>query len=186
MHAMPVEMQRRPRLWGRHVCENGYLPATLTMVGLLAVFFNPIVRHDATFSTVGVVQRSSNPWATLDPAGYVGYPVHGYQGAYVHPARVFLDRSLKRDGQIPLWNPLALGGHPYLATEATGVAYPPKMALSLLFGPTWVHDLFLVGHLLVAGLAMFALMKGFGAGVAGALLRRLVGVQLVRIRLDHA
>jgi hypothetical protein len=44
------------------------------------------------------------------------------------------------------------------------------LILAELVSPSWVHDLYLMFHIWLGGLAMFALLKEFGARFAGALL----------------
>jgi len=149
------------RRWARH----GYLGAAIVLGLFLAVFFNPIARHDATFSTVAVNQRNIYPWAAgNDPAPF---PVQSDQAQYSHPRQVFLDHTLKA-GVIPLWDPYTLGGHPFLAS-GPGLAYPPRLILTAMFGPSWAHDLYLVIHLFGAGMAMFAWMKQLRVRFLGAL-----------------
>lgn len=159
-------MRGRLGSWARRAGRHEYLLATLALTALLALFFNPLVRHDATFSTVENVQRNSYPWMGLHPEPPVPLVAQADQGTYIHPANVFLHRSLERDGQVPLWDPLAFGGHPYVSAAA----YPPRLILSLVLSPSWTHDIYLMVHFLVAGLGMFALMKQFGVRFAGALL----------------
>ena len=145
--------------------RSEYLLAAVALGLFLAVFFNPIVRHDATFSTVEVNQRNVYPWAGgRTPAPF---PVQSDQAQYSHPRQVFLDHALKDEGVIPLWDPYTLGGHPSLAS-GPGLAYPPRLVLTLLFGPSWAHDLYLIVHLFGGGMAMFAWMKQLRVRFVGA------------------
>jgi len=137
------------------------------MAVLVAAFFNPVVLDDATFSTVEVNQRNTYPWADRGERPIL--PAQADQAQYSHPRQVFLDDSLKRDGVIPLWDPNTLGGHPSFAS-GPGLAYPPRLILTLLFDPSWTHDLYLIVHIFAAGMAVFALMKHLGIGFHGALL----------------
>ncbi|MGQ0804982.1 MAG: YfhO family protein [Actinomycetota bacterium] len=148
---------------------NEYVLAVLVLAGLLAVFFSPLVRHDATFSTVRNTMQFVDPWNVDQPSATELY-VQSDQAQAFHPAQVFVDESIKEDDQIPLWNPLTFAGHPYLANSGSGLAYPPRVLVTLLFEPSWAHDVYVMLHLFVAGLAMFALMKELGTRFAGALL----------------
>lgn len=150
--------------------RHQYVGAALVIGCMVAIFFSPIVRYGATFSTVENFQRSLYPW--YDPADRDPPPlaVQGDQAVFIYPRQVFLHRSLTEDGRVPLWNPLSFAGHPFLADTSTGFAYPPRLALNWLLEPSWAHDLYVMAHLFAAGMAMFALLKEFGSGFAGALL----------------
>ena len=146
--------------------RHEYLLAAIVVALFVAVFFSPIVRDDATFSTVEVNQRNVYPWAGGRAPS--PFPVQSDQAQYSHPRQVFLDHALKEDGVFPLWDPYTLGGHPSLAS-GPGLAYPPRLALTVLFAPSWAHDLYLIVHLLGAGVAMFAWMKQLRVRFLGAL-----------------
>jgi uncharacterized membrane protein YhaH (DUF805 family) len=151
--------------------RRSYLLAALVVGAFLVSFFSPLVTRHATFSAVYNVQQFNYPWFDLrqfDPQRPV-YPQLD-QADYSHPRQVFVDRSLKVDHQVPLWNPMAFAGHALLAENGSRLAYPPLLLLSLLFDPTWTHDLYIIVHLFAAGVAVFALMRQLRAGTAGALL----------------
>jgi hypothetical protein len=145
---------------------------TLLAAALAAVltlgFFNPIFRADATFADVAAHQTAIFPWAA-QPTGFTDIYPQSDQADTYYPWQVFLNRSL-RDGELPLWNPYSFGGAPFLTNGQSGVLYPPRVALSLVASPSWVHDLFLLLHVFASGVAMFALLRTLGAGIGGALL----------------
>ena len=142
------------------------------MAALVGLFFNPIVRLDATFSTVGNLQRHMYPWQ--DPGVPQAAIPPGYaqsdQAEFVHPRQEFIDDTLRRDRRFPLWEPLTFAGQPFFAANGSRLAYPPFLALAPVFDATWTQDLHLMLHLFAAGLAMFALLKGLGARFGGAML----------------
>ena len=149
-----------------------FLAATAVLSILVGAFFSPRVRHHATFSSVASVQRYFWPWVT--PAALAvepqGIAPQIDQAVYVHPKQVFLDKEL-RDGEgVPLWNPLSFAGTPFFSQTGSRLAYPPLLILTALLSPATTHDAYVILHLLVAGVAMFALMKHFGVGFSGALL----------------
>ncbi len=55
-----------------------------------------------------------------------------------------------RAGQLPLWNPYLLTGHPELAGAQWGVAYPPQLVLLTVVGAPAYIKLSLVLHALLA------------------------------------
>ena len=147
---------------------RAYLLSLVVMAAMVTMFFNPVVLRNQTFSTVDNVQQWSYPW--LGPVPEVPVFLQLDQAVYVHPRQVFLDRALKVDEQIPLWNPMTFGGHPFLAEAGSRLGYPPLVLLSLLSDPVWMHDLYVVMHVFAAGMAMFAFMRELRAGAGGALL----------------
>lgn len=151
----------------RALSRHQHLLAAVAISVLLAVFFNPVVLDGATFSTVDTSQRNTYPWAVRGDRPAL--PAQADQAQYSHPRQVFLDSSLKDDGVVPLWDPDTLGGHPFFAS-GPGLAYPPRLILTVLFDPSWTHDLYLIVHMFGAGMAMFALMKQLRVGFLGGLL----------------
>jgi len=150
--------------------RHPYLLAAVVMGTLVMVFFAPVVQRHATFSAVENMQEYSYPW--FDPASPPTVQLYPKidQASFVHPRQVFLDRTLKVDRQIPLWDPMTFGGHPFFAGTGSRLAYPPLLLLSLLSSPTWTHDLYVALHLFAAGMAVFALMRQLRVGTSGALL----------------
>src|SRR2546428_2287509 len=76
--------------------------------------------------------------------GYFGYPLAHYH------------RESFWRGEIPLWNPLNNMGLPFLAQWNTLVLYPGSL-IYLLFPISWSLGAFCLGHLLLAGMGMYAL-----------------------------
>jgi hypothetical protein len=74
-----------------------------------------------------------------------------------------------RMGSLPLWNPWAGFGQPLLANPAAQVAYPWTW-LALLLAPAPWYSVYVLGHLLLAGLGVHALARQLGTSTAGALL----------------
>lgn len=69
-----------------------------------------------------------------------------------------------RQGQVPLWNPYAVGGMPLLAIGTSAVLYPPKLIflLPLDFETNFVW--FLLVHFLLAMLFQYVLSRRVGCG----------------------
>lgn len=151
----------------RRLVRNRYLWAALVLSALTVVFFGPVFRFGGSYSAVYAHQRTNYPW--VKPADPVVFSLHD-QADYVYPHQVFLDRSLKRDHQIPLWDPLTFAGHPFFAETGSRIAYPPFLLLTLLFSPILTHDVYLMLHVAGAGLAMFGLLRELRTRFAGALL----------------
>ncbi len=73
-----------------------------------------------------------------------------------------------KQGLIPLWNPDAAFGTPYLADPDMAAWYPPIVFLYSLFTPTAAFNILTVGHHLwaLAGFFLFARNRGFSPWVA--------------------
>ncbi len=69
-----------------------------------------------------------------------------------------LYRTALSQGELPLWNPYSFGGMPFLANHQSQVLYPPNL-LFLIGSLETGLLLFLLAHLLIGGLGMYALLR---------------------------
>jgi len=77
-------------------------------------------------------------------------------------ARLFFAQQLA-DGVFPLWNPLLLGGTPFLDSLAGGDSlYPPSVLLLWMMDPARSLGWKLVLHVFIAGLAMYGWCRALG------------------------
>jgi hypothetical protein len=84
-------------------------------------------------------------------------------------ARHFLAEELAR-GNFPGWNPLLLGGTPFLASLAGGDSlYPPSLLLLLLMEPYRALGWKLVLHVFLAGVGMYGWTRCLGVSRIGAM-----------------
>lgn len=122
----------------------------------------------------------SGPWPWI--AGILGYVLFLFRdlvsGAKVLFYRDHLMVYLPRDasfraaiseGSIPLWDALFLGGQPFAANPGRQVFYPPHY-LVLLGDLATGYGLFVLFHVVVAALGMFALVRFAGGSNAAAAL----------------
>ena len=77
-----------------------------------------------------------------------------------YPWAVFWQKSVK-SGQLPIWNPYILGGHPILAESMPAVLSPFKL-LHFILSPERAFSLGIVLAFCLAGLFMFALLRDVG------------------------
>lgn len=87
--------------------------------------------------------------------------------AYYYPAYAFLGEQL-RGLDLPIWNPFWLGGAPFAADPQSGWMYLPAMILFAVLPLGLAVDAFIIFHLLLAGLATYALARALGIGPGGA------------------
>lgn len=86
-----------------------------------------------------------------------------------YPWYSYLGRSLA-SGEIPAWNPHLLSGAPFAADPLSGWTYLPAMLFFTVLPLVAAAKVYLVFHLLLAGLSSYALSRSLGMGTAGALL----------------
>jgi hypothetical protein len=89
-----------------------------------------------------------------------------------YPWYAYLGENL-RSGHIPMWNPHQFAGTPFAADPESGWTYLPAMLLFTLLPLSQAADAFLLFHILLAGLATYALARSLGIPPIGALLSAL-------------
>ncbi len=108
------------------------------------------------------------------------WAVFHYRILFLSHAFVFLDDAqiyypvwkwggdLLRNGFLPLWNPDAGFGTPYLAEPQNAVLYPPKLLFYNYFGATTAFNCLILGHHLwvLLGTWVFARARGFSRPAA--------------------
>jgi hypothetical protein len=82
------------------------------------------------------------------------------------PAKLFVVRSLRETGELPLWNPEQFAGSPFVHDIQVGLFYPPHLPLYFIsesvVGPfmSWL----VFGHVVLAGWLMYAYARHAGLG----------------------
>lgn len=89
-------------------------------------------------------------------------------------------------GELPLWNPYARLGQPFLGTLYTQVLYPPRVVLVLLFGPAWGMNLLILFHAALASSGAYLAARRLRAPPSAALIAGLFGVTPMFNRLGEA
>ncbi len=141
-----------------------------------------MIRKDSRFYALG--QRLSRGSRSADLAAVAAVLVLTVVGAWglvvggtvvgmdaatqFYPWYGFLGESL-RSFEIPGWNPHQFSGVPFAADPLSGWSYGPAMVLFALLPLPAAAKAYLVFHLLLAGLSVYALARALGIGVAGAL-----------------
>lgn len=103
---------------------------------------------------------------------------------YVLPRKELVHESLREHGALPLWNPRAFLGTPFLEQWQSQVLYPPNVLLCWLDpGAALGRDVSL--HMWIGALGTYLLLGSFGLGrpgrVAGALTCALAGPVIFRL-----
>jgi hypothetical protein len=87
------------------------------------------------------------------------------------PNALWIQRSLREWGQIPLWSNTILSGYPFAANPLSGLHYPPGW-IALLFPQPFGLNLVMLLHLAAGGAGMYFFLRGEGqerlpAGLGG-------------------
>ncbi len=85
-----------------------------------------------------------------------------------YPNLLFVQQTILKYGEIPLWNPYILGGYPFDADPLSGLWYPANWLI--LFFPvlTGINLLILI-HIFSGGVGIYLLMKRLGIGSGPAI-----------------
>ncbi|MBT7597358.1 MAG: YfhO family protein [Gemmatimonadetes bacterium] len=84
------------------------------------------------------------------------------------PFRFYLHDALGR-GELPLWVPQISAGFPLFAEGQVGALYPPNLLFALFLSPWQAVNASIVGHLMLAAVAMALFVRHLHSGVSGAL-----------------
>ncbi|MBX3066809.1 MAG: hypothetical protein KF726_27760 [Anaerolineae bacterium] len=107
-------------------------------------------------------------WRLLTPntADQQSFVEGDFSGQFVAFAQYQAERLAQ--GQVPLWNPYNLGGHPFLADTQSAVFYPPRLVTVALINatggstPQRMYDALqkeVVAHFLIASWLMYLLVR---------------------------
>ena len=162
--------------------------ATGLLLAVTLIFFSGLFQG-RTYSDVSRFQRAAVPWGDPSDPPVDDRLVHLDQAKSYYPWQVFMSRSYQ-DREVPLWNPYAFAGTPFVAANGNNALYPPRVALSLTqLSPSRVHDVFVASHMLLAGLGMYLLLAYFRSSFLGALLGAVAWMassfMLAWIALEH-
>ncbi|MBA2441430.1 MAG: hypothetical protein H0V53_03360, partial [Rubrobacter sp.] len=121
-------------------------------------------RPDAAAVALILVLTAVAEWRVLAGGTMIGMD----SATQFYPWYSYLGERLS-SGELPGWNPHLLSGEPFAASPLSGWSYLPAMALFALLPLVWAAGAYLVLHLLLAGLSVYALGRTLGLGAAGAL-----------------
>ena len=140
---------------------------------MLAIFFLPAILTGRALLPTDLIFQLDPLWQPLAPQGFTfpGNQLLSDQVYQSYPWKHYTMHSLAA-GRVPLWNPFANGGQPFLANGQSAV-FSPFNGLSYL-APLSTSFLVTVGlGLFVAVFFTFLLAREVGIGKAGALLAAL-------------
>jgi hypothetical protein len=102
--------------------------------------------------------------------------------------RLFGAEMFRQTGHIPQWNPYLFGGLPYVAAQHGDIFYPTAWLRWFLPIDT-AMNLGFAGHIVLAGIAMYAFLRGlrvtWTGAVAGGLAYELTGIVASLVKPGH-
>jgi hypothetical protein len=143
------------------------------------IYFQPYLFTGKTIIPYDLL-HSLPPWNSVERSAVQNQVMGDVITAHA-PWR-YLYRAAYRSGEIPFWNPYSYGGMPFLAYHQTGVLYPPNLIFVLVSVETG-FTLYLMFHLYISGLGMYALLRRLAlqppAALIGALTWMVCGMLTV-------
>ena len=141
--------------------------APALIVLFTAAFFAPELFGGRIAATANMARWY--PWRSDATAAQIAAPSHNPDcNLSYYPRRAVLHDAW-RSKELPLWNPYAFAGAPFLADVQAGVFYPPNWVLAP-FDPRHQLGVFLFLHAAWGGLGLFVLVRRAGVSPAIAAL----------------
>lgn len=144
--------------------------AALLLLASLAIFFWPAVLGGRVLLPADVIFDLDPLWQPLAPDGYTQPSNHilSDQVYQFHPWRIYTLRSLAQ-GRLPLWNPYAYSGQPFVGNAQSAILDPFNL-LSYLFPRDASYAVTVIARLFTAGIFAFLFAREVGLSKPGALL----------------
>lgn len=98
---------------------------------------------------------------------------------------MFLRRAVVEWGQVPLWSPGILSGHPFAANPLSGLWYPPGW-LGAVWPAPWAFNLLAALHLVWGGVGMYLWLRREGLGERAATLGGLALAFMPKLAAHYA
>ncbi|MBX3145724.1 MAG: hypothetical protein KF785_03050 [Gemmatimonadales bacterium] len=137
-------------------------------------------------AAVFVVAALTLCWPMLRGDFLIGQYSDMYEAGYSF--RIFAANYFREYGSIPLWNPYLMGGVPFVGAGGGDIFYPTAWLRWIL--PTDVAiNLGFAAHIVLAGAAVFALLRALRVSWAGALIGglafQMTGIVLSQVHPGH-
>ncbi len=179
---MRPDLRRKLIRWLTH---PDFIGGALIVLAV-SLFLAPALRPGYTLMPLGL-ERGLAPWNKLVTAPNTNLllsdPVYEY-----YPFRNYLSLGLQQ-GELPLWNPYILGGHPNQGDLLAQTFYPPNLIVQALLplDQAWVWLIW--GHLTLTGLLMYGYLRQMRLWPVAALLGALVwtfnAINIISVEIPH-
>src|SRR5215471_12335495 len=111
------------------------------------------------------------PWGYS--AGESSYPYDRRDLTDMYVTREYFAAAAYRDGELPLWNPYTMAGHPIYADGVTRIFSPFQVVYAFLDVPLG-YSVICILQLMLGAIFMYGFLIGIGAGPEGGLMGALV------------
>ncbi|MFL6277044.1 MAG: YfhO family protein [Blastocatellia bacterium] len=150
--------------WQRHAINLALL------VSLLLVMFWRVFLLGETLIDVATLNNQL-PWGYS--AGPSDYPYNRRDLTDMYVTREYFVVAAYRDGEMPLWNPYTMAGHPIYADGVTRTL-SPFLLFYKLFDVPLGYSLARIAELMLAAIFMYIFLVAIGVSARGALIGALV------------
>ncbi|HKQ06025.1 MAG TPA: YfhO family protein [Blastocatellia bacterium] len=153
-----------PTTWQRHAINLA------SLVALLLVMFWRVFLLGETLIDVATLNNQL-PWGYS--AGPSDYPYNRRDLTDMYVTREYFVVAAYRDGEMPLWNPYTMAGHPIYADGVTRTL-SPLLLFYKLFDVPLGYSLARISELMLAAIFMYIFLVALGVSARGALIGALV------------
>ena len=170
-----LEAQPRTRIVGRLWRERLASPAVLLTLVLISVaFFWKVVALHQVLLPADILYAHDPLWRSLAPTGFTtaANPLDSDALTEFYPWSA-LSAGALHHGVLPLWNPYAFTGTPFLAAMQTAVLYPVNVILGWLLPPAALLGWRAIAHLAIVMVGTFLFARRLRLSHAAALLSAL-------------
>src|ERR1051325_107447 len=141
----------------------------LIVVAMAALFWRVIFAGETLIDVATL--NNQLPWGYH--AGQTDYPYNRRDLTDMYVTRDYFVVSAYRDGELPLWNPYTMAGHPIYADGVTRTL-SPFLLFYKFFDVPLGYSLARISELLLAAVFMYLFLIAIGVSPVGALMGSLV------------
>lgn len=147
-----------------------HIRSIAVLVGVTLMMFWRVLLLGETLIDVRTLDNQL-PWGY--EAGQTGYPYNRRDLTDTYVTRDYFVAQAYRDGELPLWNPYTMGGHPIYA-DGVARAFSPFLFFYAFFDVPLGYSLARITELLLASVFFYLLLVSMGVGATGGLMGSLV------------
>src|ERR1044071_3902959 len=161
---LPHVKSTGPITFGRHA-----LNIALIAIALMAMFWRVFFLGETLIDVATL--NNQLPWGYA--AGASDYPYNRRDLTDMYVTRDYFVTAAYRDGELPLWNPFTMAGHPIYADGVTRTL-SPFLLFYKFFDVPLGYSLARITELILAAAFMYIFLVAIGVGANGALFGALV------------
>ncbi len=164
IEAIETRTAKSPR-FRRHLLYIVFILAALVAMFWRVFFFGETLIDVATLN-------NQLPWG-YQTGEISNHPYNRRDLTDTYATREYFIIEAYRDGEMPLWNPFTMAGHPIYADGVTKI-FSPFLLFHYFFDPPLGYSLARIAELMLAAILMYTFLICIGAGMEGSLAGALV------------